>query len=190
MDRRQRKTREAIFKAFSELLSQRGLEQITVGQIIERADVGRATFYAHFETKDSLLQALCQELFCHIFDAMEQKDNGHRHIFDCQAPVSVFEHLFRHLERNDHHILQLLTCRSNAIFGEAFRAGLVQLIQNRPEIWEDARARQLPRDYWVEHIAGSFLDTVRWWYAHKMHLTARQITEYFLKANQIELSHS
>ena len=51
MDRRQRKTREAIFSAFIALLSKRGFEQITVGEIIERADVGRATFYAHFESK-------------------------------------------------------------------------------------------------------------------------------------------
>ena len=51
MDRRQRKTRDAIFKAFIELLSEKNVNQITVGEIIARADIGRATFYAHFETK-------------------------------------------------------------------------------------------------------------------------------------------
>ena len=56
MDRRQRKTREAIFSAFIALLSQKDLGQITVGEIIEKADVGRATFYAHFPTKDFLLK--------------------------------------------------------------------------------------------------------------------------------------
>ncbi len=52
MDRRQRKSRERIFHAFIELLAKKHFNQITVGEIIERADVGRATFYAHFETKD------------------------------------------------------------------------------------------------------------------------------------------
>ena len=70
MDRRQRKTREAIFAALMDLLSKRDFGRITVGEIIDRADVGRATFYAHFETKDDLLKALCEELFCHIFDAV------------------------------------------------------------------------------------------------------------------------
>ena len=90
MDRRQKKTREAIFNAFSELLSKKHYNQITVGEIIERADVGRATFYAHFETKDFLLKELCEELFCHIFDASEEGGEKHRHIFDCEAPSSVF----------------------------------------------------------------------------------------------------
>ena len=67
MDRRQRKTREAIFKAFTELLSQKNFDQITVGEIIESADIGRATFYSNFETKDYLLKEFCKELFCHIF---------------------------------------------------------------------------------------------------------------------------
>ena len=56
MDRRQRKTREAIFTAFIELLSKKDFAQITVGEIINQADIGRATFYSHFETKDFLLK--------------------------------------------------------------------------------------------------------------------------------------
>lgn len=115
MDRRQRKTREAIFKAFTELLSQKDFNNITVGEIIERADVGRATFYAHFETKDYLLKELCSELFCHIFDA-EYGEHNHKHIFDCDVTDSVFLHLFKHLQKNDNQILELLSGENNGLF--------------------------------------------------------------------------
>ena len=81
MDRRQRKTREAIFKAFTELLSKKIFDQITVGEIIESADIGRATFYSHFETKDFLLKELCEELFCHIFDSANNQEEKHKYIF-------------------------------------------------------------------------------------------------------------
>ena len=86
MDRRQRKTREAIFSAFTELLSKKDFNQITVGEIIERADIGRATFYSHFETKDFLLKEFCEELFCHIFDA--ENDEGHE-----QSEEEVLKHV-------------------------------------------------------------------------------------------------
>ena len=61
MDRRQRKTREAIFKAFTELLSQKNFDQITVGEIIESADIGRATFYSHFEQYNSLISIFVKQ---------------------------------------------------------------------------------------------------------------------------------
>ena len=66
MDRRQKKTRTSIFNAFIMLLSQQNYNRITVQEIIDKANVGRSTFYAHFETKDDLLKALCEELFGHI----------------------------------------------------------------------------------------------------------------------------
>lgn len=133
MDRRQRKTREAIFKAFIDLLSYKDFEQITVGEIIEQADVGRSTFYAHFETKDYLLRDLCDELFCHIFDAMDEKQSGHnehKHIFECDAPDSVYLHLFRHIQKNDNNILKLLSGKNNDLFFRYFKNSFQKLVDS------------------------------------------------------------
>ena len=65
MDRRQSKTRKAVFNAFVELLSEKGYSNTTIQDIITRADIGRSTFYSHFETKDDLLNALCESIFEH-----------------------------------------------------------------------------------------------------------------------------
>lgn len=182
MDRRQRKSRNAIFEAFTQLLSQRNYERITVGEIIDRADVGRATFYAHFETKEYLLKELCRELFAHIFEADAKEATAHNHIFDCDAPDSVFLHLFQHLQKNDNHILDLLSGQNNGLFLGYFKAELKKLVQSQLTQFAHRKASALPEDFWVDHIAGTFVETVRWWLENGKKETPEQITEYFFLA--------
>jgi len=181
MDRRQRKTREAIFTALIDLLSTRDFAQITVGEIIAQADVGRATFYAHFETKEYLLKELCEELFCHIFDAMND-ETAHHHIFDCEAPKSVFLHLFRHLQKNDNNILKLLSSSNNEIFLGYFKGNLKKLAATQLGLFAQRKSEKLPEEFWTDHIAATFVETLRWWVEHGMQESPETITEYFFLA--------
>ena len=182
MDRRQRKSREAIFKAFTELISKKNFTQITVGEIIEKADVGRATFYAHFETKDDLLKALCEELFCHMFDAMSEQKSDHRHIFDCDDHGSAFLHLFRHLAKNDNNILRLLVYQNNELFLKYFKDNLLKLAESQLAIFADRKSEKLPQDFWINHIACAFIETVRCWIDNGMKQPPEEIAEYFYLA--------
>ncbi len=182
MDRRQRKTREAIFAAFTELLTEKKFDSITVGEIIERADIGRATFYAHFETKDFLLKELCEELFCHIFHSVGDSDCQEKHIFDCDAPDSVFLHLFRHIKNNDNQICRLLTGQNNDLFLRHFKEGLCLLIKTQHPLYEEAKKLALPQDFWVNHIMSTFIETVRWWTEHGTKEPPETVTNYFLLA--------
>ncbi len=180
MDRRQKKTRHAIFEAFIALLSRQNYESITVGQIIERADVGRATFYAHFETREFLLKALCEELFAHIFESDSGDDRAHSHIFDCDAPDSVFLHLFRHLQKNDNNILQLLSGQNNSLFLRYFKDNLDRLAQSQLSCFQTRKAESLPESLWIDHISSTFVETVRWWVENGRQESPEEITKYFL----------
>ena len=179
MDRRQRKTREAIFGAFIALLSKKNFEQITVGEIIRQADVGRATFYSHFETKDFLLKELCEELFCHIFDASGHQPSEHRHIFDCDGAASVFLHLFQHLQRNDNNILLLLSSQNNELFLKYFRSNMEILIESHLSLFESQKHANLPEVFWKDHIISTFVDTLKWWIHNGMKESPETITQYF-----------
>lgn len=178
MDRRQKKTRLAIFKGFTELLSEKNYNQITVGEIIARADVGRATFYTHFETKDFLLKELCEELFGHVFQS-ETGDHEHNYIFECNAPDSVFLHLFQHLQKNDNNIMSLLTSANNELFLQYFKVNLVELIKKHLSLFAHRKASELPEAFWLNHIASTFVETVRWWMDNQMQETPEIITRYF-----------
>lgn len=179
MDRRQRKTRSAIFEAFISLLSEKSFNKITVEEIISKADVGRATFYAHFETKDFLLKELCEELFCHIFDCMQPVKPDHRHIFHCNAPESVFLHLFEHLKKNDNHLLDLLSCRNNDLFLQYFKKGLTEVIESQTTCLTKKEWSQLPEAFVVSHISSTFVETVNWWLKNGLKESPEEIHSYF-----------
>lgn len=180
MDRRQKKTREAIFSAFTVLLSEKHYNQISVQDIIDAADIGRTTFYAHFETKDYLLKDLCEELFGHIVDTAMGLPHGHYH-YSCGSKTdSVFLHLLRHLQENDRNILELLSSQNNEIFLRYFKSNLKNLIRLQYADTGLLKNTKLPEDYLVNHISSSFVETVDWWLSHKMAETPEQITEYFL----------
>ncbi len=180
MDRRQKRTREAIFSAFTELLSKKNYNQISVQDIIDTADIGRTTFYAHFETKDYLLKDLCEELFGHIIDTAMGLPHGHYH-YSCGSKTdSVFLHLLRHLQENDRNILELLSSQNNEIFLRFFKSNLKKLIITQYSDTGLLDGCALPRDYLINHISSSFVETVDWWLYHKMEETPEQITEYFL----------
>jgi AcrR family transcriptional regulator len=180
MDRRQKKTREAIFGAFIGLLSEKHYNKITVGEIIERADVGRATFYSHFETKDFLLKELCEELFCHVFDAEDGERERHSHIFECDEKSSVFLHLLKHLQKNDNNILQLLSCENNELFLRYFKDSLKELIKKQLHSFEGKRPESIPEDFFINHVSSTFVETVRWWIAGGMKESPETLSEYFI----------
>jgi AcrR family transcriptional regulator len=54
-DRRVRRTRRLLEDALRSLILEKGYDKVSVQDILERADVGRATFYAHFRDKDDLM---------------------------------------------------------------------------------------------------------------------------------------
>ena len=185
MDRRQRKTREAIFKAFLTLLEHKKYSCITVGEIIEMADVGRATFYSHFETKDYLLKELCTELFCHVFDSIHGNVNEHKHIFECDISEDIFLHLFRHLENNDNHIFTLLVGENNEFFLDYFKKELKRLIAAQTDVAEFIKNKNIPGDFWINHVSCCFVETVRWWFSNKSKCSAETIYGYFVKVLDI-----
>jgi len=182
MDRRQKKTREAIFKAFTELLSEKNYNQISVQDIIDRADVGRTTFYSHFETKDYLLSALCEELFDHIIDYAVGQTSVNTHYDGCVGPSAVFLHLIYHLKNNDNNIIELLSCENNDLFLRYFKTNLQKLVRQQFVIGDGGAKTALPEDYLVNHIASSFVETVSWWLSRGEKETPEQLTEYFLAA--------
>ena len=58
VERRKERTRKALLAVALELFHQKGIYGTKIEDITERADIGKGTFYQHFETKEELLEVL------------------------------------------------------------------------------------------------------------------------------------
>ncbi len=181
MDRRQQKTRNAIFKAFTSLLATKSYSQISVQDIIDVANVGRSTFYTHFDTKTELLKALCGELFGHVVESA--KDFTHHGLYsNDEASKSVFCPLLQHLQENENNVISLLSCESNEIFLRYFKDSLNKLIYSQYAETLQHWNSELPKDFIVNHISSSFVEMVLWWIKGNMRYTPEELDRYFRTA--------
>ena len=114
-----------------------------------------------------------------MFDTMKG-EHTHRHIFECDAPDSVFLHLFRHLQKNDNHILDLLSGENNELFLQYFKTGLKELVENQTDVLIKEKHKKLPQEFLVNHISSTFVETVRWWAKNGCLQSSEEISEYFL----------
>ena len=173
MERRRKKTRQAILSAFQELLAQKRYENITVQDIVETADVGRSTFYTHFETKDMLLRAMCEDMFVHVLENVTD-EGSHDFSHDRDNPAMIVSHMLYHMQDQQKNIRGLLTCESRDIFLQYFREKLRETLAARGH--ELLRSHTLPDDFLINHITGSFVLMVEWWMRGGCMLTPEEMT--------------
>lgn len=168
-DRRITKTRNAIYNAFLQLLNQKDYEAITVQEIIDLADVGRSTFYSHYESKELLLDELCQQLFHHLFERAE-------HL----SPQDYLAHIFQHFKKNQDHVTSLLLSK-NDYFIRQLRKELEhdvypmladELIQAHPNI---------PHSYLKHLVVSHFIETLSWWLKKGKSYTEQEVIQFYLE---------
>lgn len=172
-DRRVQKTRQAIFDAFDRLIVKRNYAKISIQNIIDEANIGRSTFYDHFETKDELLRTKCTDLFDHIFSPHGSEET---HSF---SPKSTFAqkitHILYHLLDDKKVIKGILASESGDLFLQYFRQYLTETVR-------DAKTTLIfiPQDFLQNHISGSFIETVRWWVKRNFKDTPEELAKYYL----------
>jgi AcrR family transcriptional regulator len=117
-DRRIQKTKRILSEAMLGLILEKGYEAITVQEIIDKANVGRSTFYSHYENKEQLLLAGPENLGVKLFAGIEP---GHA---VSKGGKLDFLPLFRHAEGSLPLAKAMLGKRS----GDAFSGRMKSLV--------------------------------------------------------------
>lgn len=183
MDRRQQKTVNAINKAFCDLLKEKEYDKITVQEIIDKANVGRSTFYSHFETKDALLTKICDDLFEHIFDTTYE---NHLQVGTYEKQIAVIEHILFHIKNDNQHIVGVLIKQSNSIFIDSFKEYFYEIIDQyllpKTELPQNPNPHsEIPTEILKNHIYCSFIGIVQIWINEKYNHPIEKISKYYLE---------
>ncbi|MDO4977349.1 MAG: TetR/AcrR family transcriptional regulator [Eubacteriales bacterium] len=178
MDRRQQKTRTAIFNALSRLLQKKHFHNITVQEIIDEANVGRSTFYAHFETKDDLLKSMCSDIFDHIISEELTAESSHDYSDGTHDIGELLEHILCHLQDDKMEIQQILSSESESLFLGYFKDALKNLFKNYVNT-EGLKKDQIPENFCVDLMAAGFVEAVRWWVKNRMQYSPQDVAKYY-----------
>lgn len=175
MDKRQQKTRKSIFEAFSLLLNKKSYNQITVQEIIDLANIGRSTFYAHFETKEELLNSMCNQIFGHIFSEVLSAEKNHDFSNGNKTLSDKLTHLLYHLKEQQTDFISLLSGESSDIFMHYFKIYLEQLFSE----YELTSNLHIPKDFIINHYVSSFAEAVKWWVHENMDSEPEKVAAYY-----------
>jgi AcrR family transcriptional regulator len=177
MDRRQIKTRNAIYNAFNDLLIRINYNDITIQNIIDEANIGRSTFYLHFDTKEELLESMCNDFFEHITEAPTQKEKTHD-----------FSHAKLNISNMVSHILYHLKDSSSSVYG-LLKSDMSYYFYNKlEEIFTSWCQENLhfnsntPEDLSLLFISGNLINLCKWSVKTNFKATSEASSEYFIES--------
>lgn len=167
-DRRITKTRKAIYNAFLQLLNQKDYEAITVQEIIDLADVGRSTFYSHYESKELLIDELCHYLFHHLFER-------EAHL----AAEDYLAHIFLHFRVNQDHVTSLLLSKNDYFLRQLHKELEAHVY---PMVADDLKTDHpaIPTSYLKHFVVTNFIETLTWWLRKGKAYNEQEVVSFYL----------
>lgn len=163
VDRRVERTRQSLQNALSELILEKGYEKVTVQDVINRANVGRSTFYAHFEDKEQLLLSGFEPLRAEFDDFLSGRE------VDDESPWALSLSMFQQVQKQQGGYITLTHIQKYL-----YSYLLDHLKQPMPK-----RKGEIPSELLAHYIGSSFIALLTWWIDNNYTYPAEKMNEYF-----------
>ena len=172
-DRRVRRTQQALIQALVDLVLAKRYDAITIQNLLDRADVGRSTFYAHYRGKDDLLLQSFLGMLELLDQVLDRDDPDSRRV----APV---KELFAHI--GEFRSFQQALSRAH-VLERQYQVGATHVsrtIERRLAAFPQAAgAPAVPRAVRAQALAGAMFALLRWWIDHDAPYTPEQMDAMF-----------
>ncbi|GAB4519387.1 MAG: TetR/AcrR family transcriptional regulator [Anaerolineae bacterium] len=165
-------TREALERAFVALLQEKGYEAITIGDILQRANVSRSTFYRYFQGKPDLLVSLHQSLFKRLNLGLETRE-----MWLAKSPTPALVSFFEQTQRYDRSQL-LFFSKDAGLLLHRINTAMTQEIREGLRTTFDETTFSIPLELLAQSIAGTYIWVFQWWMRDHPPYTPAQVATY------------
>jgi AcrR family transcriptional regulator len=173
LDARVRRTRDALGDALIALMQERPFDSITIQQVLDRAKIGRSTFYNHFRDKDDLFLSDVDDFFSLMSSALDRLGDKSNRLLPAQE-------FFAHVAEVHRFIRALHDAQKFQDVFELGRGHFARSIEARLAAMPAARSMNpVGRAARAHALAGAFISLLEWWLAHQEAATPQEMDALF-----------
>lgn len=179
IDRRVFRTRQLLNDALVELIVEQGYDLITVQDIIDRANIGRSTFYAHYNCKDDLLLSGMEEIVHRLVWEVEMPPSG-KETEETQPRILSTLPIFQHAQEQFDLHKAVVGGKGIDVIVSAIQNHLCHHIQVRIEkLIPGIERPMIPPVVTANYLAGSLMTLLIWWLNNDMPYEPEQMEKMY-----------
>ena len=175
------RSRRMIREAYTQLLKEKDLSKITVTDIIKRADLNRATFYAHYPDVRGVTEEIENEIIAKMLDVLEE----FRYTNFFRNPAPLLLKLSRYLEEDADFYRTLVRANGSEIFMEKLKKVFTEHMLNDSDIPDDMRHSKMV-SLRVCYFAGGIVNLYKQWFRGDLECTLNDIAMEVSKLLHLE----
>jgi AcrR family transcriptional regulator len=179
-DRQSQRTRQVIGDAFLELMMEKGYRTVSIKDIIQRANVGRSTFYVHYADKDELFESQLNRMVEMLIENTPEDVMERNPFF---PSLGLFQHV-----QQQWKLYKLLSWETgNSLHIHHLQKFISERIEKRLVAGE--QTYEIPLPVIANFLAGSLLSLLKWWLDSKMIYSPEQMDAMYRKLALSEIMH-
>lgn len=175
IDRRVQRTRQLLRDSLMSLILEKGYDAITIQEITDRANLGRATFYLHYRDKEDLLVNSLEAIFDELKRLVEKPD-GALDLGASQPPVVI---AFRHASENADLYRVIFSGQGAARIFLRIKEYLQRVLRKHLEDMLPAGTYAIPLDVTSAYMAGAMFSLIEWWLLSDMPYSPEEMAGMF-----------
>lgn len=175
IDRRVLRTQQSLAEALVDLTLENGYDSISIKQLTQRANIGYATFFRHFKSKDELLMFVLESVLNELEALTESEMTPYE-----QALVT-----FEYIKRNSRVYRVFISIPRDSELATT----VYEVIEANVRKYYVARDENyIPMEIAINHIVTSIIELIRWWVVNDMSYSTQQMatiqSELIIKATE------